>query len=140
MNCLVYVSNANHRFSDEELVQLLDTARRNNAELDVTGLLLYKHPVFIQVLEGPDTAVQHLYDKIARDARHQNANVIYSASVASREFPDWSMGFKAADDPDLRDRPGVSNFFSLPLQNRDFTVEAGQVRALLGDLRTTFLV
>jgi hypothetical protein len=140
MISLVYVSQATEPFSDDELIRLLDIARRNNQQLQVTGILLYKHPVFIQALEGPEEHVQGLYDKIATDPRHRNANIIYRSPTLAREFPDWSMGFRSADHPDMRDRPGVNAFFNLPLNSRDFTVDAGQVRALLGDLRGTFLV
>jgi Sensors of blue-light using FAD. len=45
---LVYVSSATRPFSREDLRVLLETCRKNNAELGVTGMLLYKDGNFMQ--------------------------------------------------------------------------------------------
>jgi len=67
---LVYVSSATLPFSGEDLRALLATCRENNAELGVTGMLLYKDGNFMQVLEGDEQAVRGLYARIAADPRH----------------------------------------------------------------------
>ncbi len=38
---LVYVSSATRPVSGEDLRALLETCRKNNAELEITGMLLY---------------------------------------------------------------------------------------------------
>ncbi len=55
---LVYVSSATRPFSGEDLRALLETCRKDNAELGVTGMLLYKDGNFMQVLEGDEDAVR----------------------------------------------------------------------------------
>ncbi len=65
---LVYVSSATRPFSGEDLRALLATCRKNNAELGVTGMLLYKDGNFMQVLEGDEEAVRGLYEKIPATA------------------------------------------------------------------------
>lgn len=50
--------------------QLLEAARCFNVERRISGLLLYSAGRFVQVLEGPEDAVQNLYATIQQDARH----------------------------------------------------------------------
>ena len=49
---LIYASVATHDYAENELDTILETAVRNNARLEVTGLLLYSNRRFLQVLEG----------------------------------------------------------------------------------------
>ena len=93
---LVYVSRAVGQLDVEELDTILATARRNNAALDITGMLLYHEGSFIQVLEGEQAAVEALYEKISVDARHENAYVVLRTEVDTRAFDQWSMGYKRA--------------------------------------------
>jgi hypothetical protein len=58
-------------FSEEELIQLLETSRQNNAKIGVTGMLLYKDGNFMQLIEGPEEAVRALHAKISIDPRHR---------------------------------------------------------------------
>jgi hypothetical protein len=52
MKNIVYVSAAVKLLDDDQLFDILSSSRKNNAERDVTGVLLYSEGVFIQVLEG----------------------------------------------------------------------------------------
>lgn len=92
---LVYVSNA---FPDDfprvELERILASARRRNAELGVTGVLLYQAGTFLQLLEGPADAVRHLYaDIIHDDPRHRALVHCWEQSIVARSFPQWWMGY-----------------------------------------------
>ena len=93
---LVYVSRATSGLEVAELDAILDTARRNNAGLGITGMLLYHEGSFIQVLEGEQAAVEALYEKIGQDGRHESANVVLRTQVEDRAFNQWSMGYKRA--------------------------------------------
>ena len=53
INQLVYVSQATRKMSPSDLAGIQDTAKNNNAPLDVTGSLFYNGGWFLQVLEGP---------------------------------------------------------------------------------------
>jgi hypothetical protein len=48
----VYVSSEVFKFSDVQLMTLMENSRRRNLACDVTGLLLYLSGNFIQLLEG----------------------------------------------------------------------------------------
>ena len=111
----VYVSAASHDLSDEELAAILDVSRRNNAARDITGALAYHDLAFVQVLEGPEAAVEALLVTIARDPRHTEVTIFDRSRVDERLFGSWSMGWlrasalkRAGFDPGtlfLRDSP-----------------------------------
>lgn len=109
MLSIVYASSAATTFTEEELHDLLETSRVNNAKLDITGMLLYKDGNFIQAIEGPEEAVRSLYAKIAQDSRHKEIFLLSEETITERNFPNWSMGFKSMINlPD--DIPGFSSF------------------------------
>ena len=95
MHYLVYISAAEYLMSDEELKGILEVSRKNNTNIQVTGLLLYHDGNFIQVLEGEKDTIRGLYDKIAIDNRHAYMFKMLEGTLEKRNFPDWSMGFKA---------------------------------------------
>ena len=90
---LMYVSSGVRLFSDKELGELLAVARRNNAQLGISGMLLYLDGNFLQVLEGNESDVRRLLATIDKDVRHRGLIVLISQSIETRAFPDWSMGF-----------------------------------------------
>jgi hypothetical protein len=107
---LIYASAAGKLFSKEQLVDLLAKARPNNAALGVTGMLLYKDGSFMQVLEGVEAAVRTLFEKISRDSRHKMISIIHQGNVDERQFPDWSMGFRNLNSPEVQSLPGTMSF------------------------------
>lgn len=69
---------------------LLD-ARRYNERDDVTGALICRQDVYLQLLEGPTAAVQATCERIKRDDRHVEMTVRVTENVAERMFGDWAM-------------------------------------------------
>ena len=110
MLSLIYVSTSVKLLNDEELLDILKASRENNSSKDVTGLLLYKGGNFMQVLEGPDEAVEALYEKIKTDPRHKDVNVLSREQVSARQFPAWEMAFQNLDNPEGKNQPGYSQF------------------------------
>ncbi len=78
---------------DAEIAQILETSRRNNARVGVTGGLLYSDGCFAQVLEGPMDCVETVFERIQCDPRHSDVTVLQATPVDRRDFPDWSMAF-----------------------------------------------
>lgn len=128
---LTYVSSAVRPFSEAELAELLAHSRRNNAELDVTGMLLYKDGNFMQVLEGEEDAVRGLYARISDDPRHTGDIVIRKAATDFRDFPDWTMAFRNLDLPETRSTPGYSDFLDAPLTGKEFSGDPSRSQKLL---------
>lgn len=102
---LVYVSASRVAMSDVDLERLLATARENNSEAGVTGVLLYHDGSFFQVLEGDKDQVTRIFNAIERDPRHSRVIVLQTRAAPERAFPVWSMGYVRTSDlrPDLRE-------------------------------------
>jgi hypothetical protein len=105
---LVYISYAGHPFSELELIDLLQKARDNNKQKNVTGILLYAQQRFIQVLEGEQAVVQALFERIADDPRHRKVTVVLEGDHEQRMFDRWSMGFKSLTDVQFRELSGFT--------------------------------
>jgi hypothetical protein len=117
---LVYASRATAPFTAAELGALVAASRRNNLRAGISGMLLSKHSRFLQVLEGPESAVAPLYDRIAQDDRHQEPVVLVRESSGQRQFADSSMGFANLDSPEVAAIPGYTDFLDRPLTPESF--------------------
>ncbi len=95
---ICYASSASVPFDDAALLALLSEARTNNALHGITGILLSNPGHFVQVIEGEREEVDALFEKIARDTRHQQVLVLYRETIETRDFPHWSMAYKNLPD------------------------------------------
>jgi len=73
------------------LAGILVQARRNNAQADITGALICRQEMYLQLIEGPEDAIDRLYDKITVDDRHCEVRLGHTGAVDHRIFPDWAM-------------------------------------------------
>ncbi len=101
---IVYISAARSGFDAEDLQEIFSRSVENNSRAGITGLLLYRDLEFMQVIEGPEPAIEALYARIARDPRHSLVIKLLDQILPEREFPDWAMQVV-----NLRDR-SVSEF------------------------------
>ncbi|MEO0943486.1 MAG: BLUF domain-containing protein [Pseudomonadota bacterium] len=69
---------------------LLD-ARRLNTRDGITGALVCRHDVFVQILEGSPEKVQDTYNRIRKDDRHVEVQLRYFGDSPARMFGDWAM-------------------------------------------------
>ena len=90
LETVVYTSAAT--VEDPDLDAILEVSRRNNEAAGLTGVLLVAEGNFIQALEGPKAAIAEVYARIVADFRHRLVIELYRATIAERNFPDWSMG------------------------------------------------
>ena len=91
--CLVFTSVATRKISDEDLKGLLDKSRQYNLALNITGMLLYLDPYFMQILEGDESIIDEKFKKISNDEMHHNVSLIYKKPIKERIFSKWTMGF-----------------------------------------------
>lgn len=98
---LLYVSKAAHDLPKAELRAILDASHGNNAKLGITGLLLARSTLFVQLLEGRGVFVEELVRKIEKDPRHGDVRVLLKGETEKRFFADWQMGFIADADVDV---------------------------------------
>jgi hypothetical protein len=101
---VVYISQATGAFTASELNELVEVSRRNNKKHGITGAMLYVENAFIQVIEGEDTAIGQLLDKLRTDTRHRNIRILSDKLAQVRNFQNWSMGIVKAAEVD---RPQV---------------------------------
>jgi Sensors of blue-light using FAD len=116
---LVYSSTTDHDWTQEELVALLTWSRDWNTEHGVTGLLLYRDCVFMQMLEGDEDTVRSLFGRITVDRRHQDVDLMWVDQIDQRRFTSWSMAFR-----ELAERPVAE-----PGYNAALNVSAGRGRS-----------
>lgn len=110
---LIYMSRSNEKMSEAKLKDIMETAQSNNAKVGVTGMLLYAGDTFFQVLEGRQTDVEAVFDRVFQDPRHSRVRIMGQREAENRAFPDWSMGFKQVAEDD-EDSPA---FFDLSRQS-----------------------
>lgn len=94
MHRIHYISTARSILESRELEALLTSARRRNAQEDITGLLVAGGRRFLQVLEGPYDAVTATYERIVQDPRHFAVVQLSNKAIGERSFSQWAMGFE----------------------------------------------
>ena len=98
MISLLYVSTKSTSITEQDISMIVESSSVNNAELEITGVLLEYNNCFLQYLEGPEYNVLRLYDTIKRDNRHSNIQLIQNKYIQERIFSDWSMILKDFSD------------------------------------------
>jgi hypothetical protein len=115
---ILYTSHAIKAFDKVELSAIVNESRIWNHAHDITGCLAYVEGVlngyvlcqFIQVLEGKESEVKDIFNKIKSDVRHLGVSVIKEGVIGKRKFSDWRMGFEQIQ---LNDNPMLQSFFSM---------------------------
>ena len=91
---LVYASQP-FGFDQAMLNGILLDARRCNERDDITGALIARGDLYLQLLEGPEEKVLAAYHRIIADDRHVGVKPLVQRQVEARMFPGWAM----RDDP-----------------------------------------
>ena len=93
---LIYASRP-FGFDAGILASILVEARRCNARDGITGALICRDDLFLQLLEGPEAAVDRTYSRICADDRHIEVRRLARRMIAedARMFGGWAM----RDDP-----------------------------------------
>jgi hypothetical protein len=90
---LIYASRFTGDGDVGEVVRtIVNASIQNNRLVDVTGFLLAGEGLFLQWLEGPATAVEETFARIAQDKRHADLRTIADGPAERRKFRDWNMG------------------------------------------------
>ncbi len=94
-------------FDRAMLAGILSTARHNNSRDNISGALICRHDIYLQLVEGPAEMIDALFARIERDDRHANVEILLEENVSDRLFPKWAMLddeapslFWSADDVD----------------------------------------
>ena len=89
---VIYVSEKTDT-SANILTDIYDISQKNNLETGISGCLLIGSNSYLQLLEGPDLAVENLYSKIKIDRRHKKVKKLFEQHIDEKLFSLWSMKF-----------------------------------------------
>ena len=70
---------------------ILMQARVANERDDITGALICREDIFLQLLEGPEDKVKNTIARIRRDDRHIEVRMHVEKHVQERMFGQWAM-------------------------------------------------
>lgn len=101
---IVYSSAARAGITAPQLEDILAAARIRNARREITGLLLFRDGVFLQLLEGRAVDVHYVLGRIEQDPRHHRIVRLLEEPIGSRDFPKWSMGYETLEEDALLPR------------------------------------
>lgn len=73
------------------LAGILMTARRNNSRDNISGALICRHDIYLQLVEGPAEMIDALFARIQGDDRHTNIEMLLEEETDERLFPAWAM-------------------------------------------------
>ncbi len=89
---MLYCSLLSEPMTLVAIEQLAATAASLNRMDHITGMLMYADGVFVQLIEGPSHAVNHLWARLLRDPRHRGVVQLYHRrEVESRVCAGWGM-------------------------------------------------
>jgi Sensors of blue-light using FAD len=95
---LTYVSEPAQEMSFLGLMRLLYHSYLRNTNMGITGALIFENDRFGQVIEGPRTQIEDLWEKIQKDTRHKNIQLIDSRPIEHRSFSKWTMVFQGSEE------------------------------------------
>lgn len=103
---LCYASQRNSQSDDllEDLRDILTVARDFNSQHQIDGVLYYADNAFFQCLEGEQTIVEQLFERIKADPRHQQVLHFGTHPITSKQFKQWSMKY-------VQSNSTIENFF-----------------------------
>ena len=91
LNSLIYKSRCTDLANWDLVESILASSTRNNAANGITGVMVFTKTHFLQILEGPFVPLNATFERIARDTRHEEIQLINFTEINEREFANWSM-------------------------------------------------
>jgi hypothetical protein len=118
MSChqLIYVSTPKVEVTKEFITNILDKALNRNYSLQISGLLVYYHGEFMQLIEGDKKALDELFNIIRNDPRHGDFRILREAESPERCMPTWAMGFT------------MLNQFSAAIEEQSFYISSDDAK------------
>ena len=91
---LLYLSHLVADVRYDVFAAICQVSRRRNAELALTGVLLFDGHRFCQLLEGPQASIEQVRQSIANDSRHEFMHVLVDRPHAGSTTPGvWQAGY-----------------------------------------------
>lgn len=94
---MIYASRIT-QLGSADVHDILNSSRRNNPALGLSGMLVFADGFFLQALEGARSRINALYARILRDTRHADSAILHYREIDKRLFGDWSMGYVLSNE------------------------------------------
>ena len=78
-------------FDKAILASILTTARSRNARDNITGAMICRGDLHLQLLEGPKAKVEAASERIAKDELHLEVRRLVEGPTETRLFGQWAM-------------------------------------------------
>ena len=93
MRLVVYTSqyNGDERDIGPVLGDIRTVSKQKNRDDEITGVLFYENGHFLQAIEGPAENIEALVERLRRDKRHRQMEVLIDQPIDKRYFSDWNM-------------------------------------------------
>lgn len=78
---------------DFQVQHIVNVSKRKNAELTVTGALIFSGARFLQHIEGPVESVVLIREAIMTDPRHSHVMTLAEGGLQDRAFDGWALAY-----------------------------------------------
>lgn len=97
---MIYVSKRPTWVTDQIIIdEIVLPSGLKNRRQNITGCLWFSKDRFLQILEGPRTAVLDIFNEILKDDRHEEISTLSSTPLATRSFSRWGMRVLTGVEP-----------------------------------------
>jgi len=96
---LIYKSKAAPDLRPDAIVEIVRVAQSSNLKKRVSGLLVHTNGVFVQLIEGSPSVVDGLFERISKDPRHVDIEILGSFDTDKVAMPTWAMAYFSSDLP-----------------------------------------
>ncbi len=79
--------------ADSEVASIRSIAETRNAELGLTGVLIFSGRHFAQFLEGPNDKLAIMKASIYRDRRHSDVQTLMTPEIGQRRYGRWALAY-----------------------------------------------
>ncbi len=93
MKRLIYSSCSSENVDFNVVGEMLTHAVKRNKEKGITGMMVYDGHRFLQCIEGDETVIDALLEKLREDTRHHSLHFNGIEFDENRLFANWNMGY-----------------------------------------------
>lgn len=91
MKAIMYKSIPSEGIEKNKFQELLQNSQERNQLHHITGYIFLSRTKIVQLIEGDDTTIDALYNRIKNDTRHVEVSIILDKQIEKRTMMNWNM-------------------------------------------------